>query len=137
MKRSCKTCDTTFETTNSTKVYCNPACRQTRRSMVPDKPSSYARGYGPEHQRMRIQWKTKVDAGGVLCCLCSTEIQPDEPWHLDHTEDRTSYRGVAHRLCNLRDAQVRSALTVIARHYGVERSSLVAWLGGAGQISAA
>jgi hypothetical protein len=104
-----------------------------------DKASSAARGYGPAHQRLRAEWQARVAKGGVDCCLCGLAIGVSEPWHLDHTEDRKGYRGAAHRVCNLREGQRRSAMTVLANHYGVDRAALAAWLerGGRSRSNAA
>lgn len=98
-------------------------CRPSRHKL----PTSM-RGYGPAHQRLRTEWKLRVDAGQETCCLCALPIGPTEPWHLDHTPDRTAYRGVAHQRCNLQEGQRRSAMTVLAKHYGVDRDELAAWL---------
>jgi hypothetical protein len=45
----------------------------------------------------------------VSCSRCGEPIDPREPWHLDHTEDRTAYLGPAHRDCNLRAGAVKGA----------------------------
>jgi hypothetical protein len=48
-----------------------------------------------------------VEAGCASCCRCGYPIEPGTRWHLDHTEDRTGYRGVAHARCNLKAAAER------------------------------
>lgn len=62
------------------------------------------RGYGAEHQRLRAQWAPIVEAGEANCGRCGGAIDPDEPWELDHTDDRQDYNGPAHMDCN-RDAR--------------------------------
>jgi len=71
------------------------------------KESSTKRGYGATHQRERKRWATIVNQGQATCCLCGTPITPGTKWHLDHTPDRTSYRGAAHADCNIRDGAKR------------------------------
>lgn len=58
------------------------------------------RGYGREHARLRREWARKVTAGQVDCARCGGPIQPDEPWHLDHADDREGYLGPSHARCN-------------------------------------
>jgi hypothetical protein len=64
-----------------------------------------ARGYGLHHKRERERWRRFVDAGHATCaavvCLEPTRhIQPGTPWDLDHTDDRSGYRGPTHARCN-------------------------------------
>ena len=65
------------------------------------RPDAAKRGYGSEHARLRRQWKLKVDRGEVHCARCGQWIEPGSPWHLDHTEDRSTYLGPSHAKCNL------------------------------------
>jgi hypothetical protein len=58
------------------------------------------RGYGAQHDVERRAWMPRVLAGDVLCSRCGLLILPTEPWQLDHTDDRASYRGPSHPLCN-------------------------------------
>lgn len=60
-------------------------------------------GYGSAHRRERAKWKRIVDAGLAYCCLCGKPIPPGAPFHLDHTPDRTGYRGAACPYCNTAD----------------------------------
>lgn len=69
--------------------------------------SSAERGYGAEHRKMRAQWAAIVDLGEATCCLCGQAIHPGAAWHLDHTPDRTAYRGPAHATCNVVDGAKR------------------------------
>ena len=70
------------------------------------------RGYGSQHQKLRAQWKPIVDAGQAWChattCLkADRRIQPGTPWHLGHTEDRSSWTGPEHEQCNESDGARR------------------------------
>ncbi len=61
-----------------------------------------SRGYGAAHDRLRKQWKHKVNAGVVPCARCRIRIAPGGEWHLDHDDDdRSRYLGPSHKLCNL------------------------------------
>ena len=66
------------------------------------------RGYGVEHKKLRRQLAAKVQAGGIRCGICGKPIPPGSVWHLDHTEDRTDYRGPAHASCNTADGGRRA-----------------------------
>lgn len=67
-----------------------------------------ARGYGWRHQQARAAVRPLVESGGAACSRCGRLIRPGEPWDLDHTDDRSGYRGPAHRFCN-RSAGARKA----------------------------
>jgi hypothetical protein len=58
------------------------------------------RGYGSAHQKLRQAMSRIVMSGGAYCPHCRRLIIPGEPWDLDHTDDRSGYRGAAHRSCN-------------------------------------
>jgi hypothetical protein len=66
--------------------------------------SRHARGYTNAHVARRRQLEPLVATGQVTCCRCRQPIQPGQPWHLDHTDDRRGYLGPAHATCNLRAA---------------------------------
>jgi hypothetical protein len=66
------------------------------------------RGYDGSHRAVRRQWETAVANGMAVCPRCGTLIQPGELWDLDHDDNRTTYRGPAHRSCN-RAAGARNA----------------------------
>lgn len=75
------------------------AARGRRRELT--RRSSTERGYGTEHQRLRREWKRRVEAGGVDCARCHRPIQPGTLWDLGHHDfDRTRYTGPEHRHCN-------------------------------------
>lgn len=70
--------------------------------------STTARGYGSAHQAERKRWEPIVATGSVNCANpdCdrpSQPIDPDEPWDVGHTPDRTGYRGPEHMACNRRE----------------------------------
>lgn len=58
------------------------------------------RGYGYSHQVLRRA--LLPGAYGTPCPRCGERMQPGQPLDLDHTEDRTGYRGMAHATCNRR-----------------------------------
>lgn len=66
-----------------------------------------ATDYGYEHRKMRAHVAKFVALGNVTCCLCGDPITPGSKWHLDHTIDRTAYRGAAHAHCNTSDGATR------------------------------
>jgi hypothetical protein len=59
------------------------------------------RGYDLAHDHLRARWARKVATGQVSCARCHKRISPLEPWHLDHTDDRTAYLGPSHEACNV------------------------------------
>lgn len=56
--------------------------------------------YGHHHRALRAQWSTVVRSGRATCTRCRLPIGPGDAWDLDHTDDRTSYRGPSHQSCN-------------------------------------
>lgn len=73
------------------------------------RPSADARGYGGGHRRTCDYWRPFVRAGLVTCPVCGELIDKDEPWHLGHSDDRQTYIGPTHVLCNLREAGLKTA----------------------------
>jgi hypothetical protein len=67
---------------------------------VPKTGKTSSRGYGWRHQQRRKVWERVVAAGEAYCARCGRGIRPDEPWDLDHEDDRNGYRGPSHRGCN-------------------------------------
>jgi hypothetical protein len=66
--------------------------------------SRHARGYTNAHVARRRQLEPLVATGQVPCSRCGQPIQPGQPWHLDHRDDRNGYLGPLHATCNLRAA---------------------------------
>lgn len=62
--------------------------------------STTERGYGAAHQKERQRWARLVETGKANCTRCLNPIKPDQPWDLDHNDDRTGYLGAAHQTCN-------------------------------------
>jgi hypothetical protein len=95
--------------------YCSADCYQTVRNATRkasgsgwtrSQRSTTERGYGTEHQKLRKELLPK--AYGQPCPLCGFTMEMGEALHLDHNEDRTGYRGMAHAKCNLRDGAQRA-----------------------------
>jgi hypothetical protein len=57
-------------------------------------------GYGWPHQKLRAKWAKVVRAGAAVCSRCGESFGRDEPWDLDHTDDRRGWLGPAHPKCN-------------------------------------
>lgn len=77
-------------------------CPDHRRAAEQARGSKADRGYGPEHQHIRDALLDRQAKGETLMCArCGKPITWDEPWHLGHTEDRTTWTGPEHALCNL------------------------------------
>ncbi len=97
----------------------------TRRGKFGPRPTTTQRQYGWQHQKERARYARIVDAGNAYCqqgipgngssgkCYYPTRwIQPGTPWALGHTDDRTSYIGPCHALCNQRDGATRGGQAV-------------------------
>lgn len=73
-----------------------------------------ARGYDAAHERERRRWAPRVAAVSVHChakvCVMPTGrlIYPGQAWDLGHTDDRTTWTGPEHAVCN-RSAGGRAA----------------------------
>lgn len=85
----------------------SPACRiRTCPNLkpCPDHPAQRAtrqqRGYGRDHYRLRDALAPRVEAGLERCARCKQQILPGQAWHLDHSDDRTTYLGPSHEHCN-------------------------------------
>lgn len=59
-----------------------------------------ARGYGYQHQRLRAA--LLAAAIGQPCSRCGQPMLHGQELHLDHTDDRGGYRGMAHASCNVK-----------------------------------
>jgi hypothetical protein len=80
-----------------------PALVKSGRCVKHERPNANARGYGPEHQRLRQSWQRVLDSGQPITCWrpdCDTVIDPSN-WHLGHDDaDRNVYRGPECVPCN-------------------------------------
>lgn len=67
---------------------------------MPKPGNTTERGYGHRHQKLRRQWRERIDAGEVVICWRCAEagrphqIKPGEAFDLGHVDgDRSRYRG--------------------------------------------
>lgn len=107
--RPCERCSTEFTQRQPSQRYCSGACRERLRTPSPEKRARDKVAYGPAHRRLRAA--LLPSAYGSDCHLCGEVMREGQPLHLDHAEDRESYRGMAHAHCNLRDGSVRGNAT--------------------------
>jgi hypothetical protein len=77
---------------------------------MPSAGKTKARGYGAKHKRYRKAWARRVAAGLEPCRRCGKLIAPDEPFDLDHNDERTGYLGPSHVSCNRGHAARRPAM---------------------------
>ena len=60
------------------------------------RPSTDQRGYGTEHRKARAAAIAQLERDGIgRCCIGGEPIYPGQALHLDHTPDRSAYRGLA------------------------------------------
>jgi hypothetical protein len=93
------------------RVCLEPGCpRTTVRTRCPEherardrtRGSAAQRGYGAEHRRLSEE--LRAQAIGSTCHFCGEPMRAGQRLALDHTLDRTGYRGVVHLSCNSADA---------------------------------
>lgn len=73
------------------------------------KASSTARGYGQAHRAARAAALAQLERDGIgRCCIGGEPIYPGQALHLDHTPDRTGYRGLACARHNRNDGARRA-----------------------------
>lgn len=67
-----------------------------------ERPTTTARGYGGEHQRLRRAVAAQLERdGSVPCWRCGRAILPGMAWDLGHDDDdRSIVRGAEHQRCN-------------------------------------
>jgi hypothetical protein len=70
--------------------------------------SSTQRGYNWDHRQARKHALANL-IDGTPCHLCGHPMYRTQRLHLDHTPDRTTYRGLAHAQCNRVDGARRGA----------------------------
>jgi hypothetical protein len=98
------------------RAYCSPECARRNRRQT-KRPSAHARGYGRQHELLRL--RLLPQAYGQDCHLCGAVMLQDQELHLDHTPDRAGYRGMAHAWCNNRDGLQRAQEALRRKRLGV------------------
>jgi hypothetical protein len=89
-------------------------CDQHRRAKDKARGTRQQRGYDAAHDALRAELLPQ--AYGQPCHLCKERMWPHEELALDHTEDRTGYRGIVHLSCNARDGAQRGNAARISPH---------------------
>ncbi len=69
-------------------------CQSCQRARDQRRGTRQERGYGTDHERTRAA--LLPDAYGQPCRYCGQRMWPHQNLVLDHTEDRTGYRGIVH-----------------------------------------
>ena len=99
------------------------------------KPTPAARGYGPDHRRMRAAVAPHVRSGRAVCTRCGKPIRlvrdalgrlVPEPWDLGHSDDRRTWTGPEHASCN-RSAGARKGNAQRARREHVDPPPPPGW----------
>jgi hypothetical protein len=75
-------------------------CPTHRRMAEQQRGTPTQRGYGASFQAERRQWKAMLDTEPWPCARCGRPIQPGEPFHLDHSDDRSGLLGPSCPKCN-------------------------------------
>ena len=86
-------------------------CVQHAREADKARGTKTERGYGKQHTKLRARWKRIVEAGQANCSRCGRRIHPGTEWALDHADDRMSYLGASHKLCNDRAGGINSGIS--------------------------
>lgn len=81
-------------------------CPDCERAKDRARGSAAERGYGREHRALRAELAPQ--AIGKTCHFCGEPMLAGQALALDHTEDRTGYRGMVHLSCNAADGGRRS-----------------------------
>lgn len=81
-------------------------CPEHARAKDRARGTSTDRGYGAEHRKLRAALAPA--AVGTVCHFCGQPIEAGQKVALDHTEDRTGYRGIVHLVCNAADGGRRT-----------------------------
>lgn len=103
---ACRRCDRPLAAPSRVRRYCSDECsRKARNARGSGKASPTKRGYGYAHQLLRAELLPQ--AYGKLCHLCDQVMGEGDDLHLDHTEDRSGYRGMTHAACNVLDGARR------------------------------
>ena len=80
-------------------------CDEHRREYDRRRGTNAQRGYGSQHRATRAA--LLPEAYGTLCLHCGERMWPHHKLALDHTEDRTGYRGIVHASCNASEGAAR------------------------------
>ena len=108
---ACARCDSPIPAPSRARRYCTEACfRKARNARGSGSAKTRARGYGTEHQALRARLLPL--AIGTACPLCGDVMGEGDELHLDHTEDRSGYRGIVHAACNVADGARRGGQAV-------------------------
>jgi len=77
-------------------------CAPCARALDLDRGTARQRGYDANHDAERRRWARIIRRRPVPCARhCGRLIHHGDTWHLDHTDDRTSYLGPSCVPCNL------------------------------------
>lgn len=87
--------------------FCSAECLRKERNArgSGSRGSTQSRGYDKHHVALRK--KLLPLAYGTDCHLCGEVMNKGDRLHLDHTEDRSGYRGFVHDFCNVLDGARR------------------------------
>lgn len=97
-RRRCKDCPRLIPAT----AY-KGRCTDCARTYDQARGTRQERGYDAEHDRLRADYRRRIEAGETLSCIrCGLPITDKAT--PDHTSDRLGYLGPAHTTCNLRAA---------------------------------
>jgi hypothetical protein len=115
IRRSCAECQGPVVVGTKRRKYCSEGClrKAMNRRGSGGKSPAPERGYDAEHRRLRRE--LLPSAYGTPCALCGEVMQQGDALHLDHTEDRSGYRGFAHARCNVLDGARRGGAATRAR----------------------
>ena len=75
-------------------------CSLHRKQRDQQRGTAAQRGYGKDHRRIRAWWQARIDSGVIVTCWRCHKRITGRQWALDHSEDRTTYRGPACEQCN-------------------------------------
>lgn len=80
-------------------------CAAHRREREQQRGTRQQRGYDAQHNRLRRQWKPKVERVSVhchaqVCIMPARLILPGQSWDLGHNDERTAWTGPEHATCN-------------------------------------
>lgn len=112
----CLRCGVPLEAPSRVRRYCSADCARKARNARGSggvRPSTSDRGYGAAHRDARF---AGLDAAvDTACVLCGGVMDDPARMHLDHTDDRSAYRGFAHDRCNWLDGARKGGAAFRAR----------------------